>query len=150
MILPDANLILYAHNEADPEHKAALRWWKGLLQGPEEVGIPWVVVLSFLRLSTSNRVLLRPLTPQQSCDCLERWFRPSHVRAITPGSTHLADLLREVRQSGVGGNLTTDAHLVALAHEYRAVIHTADVDFSRFTGLRWKNPLKERSISASD
>ena len=146
MILPDANLILYAHNELDPDHEVALRWWRGLLRGPEEVGIPWVVVLSFLRLSTSSRVFLRPLTPQQSCECLERWFRSPYVRAITPGPGHWEELLREVKKSGVGGNLTTDAHLVALAREYHAVIHTADVDFSRFPGLRWKNPLKEKRI----
>lgn len=89
---------------------------------------------------------LRPLTPEQSCQCLERWFRSPYVRAITPGPGHLEELLREVKKSGVGGNLTTDAHLVALAREYHAVIHTADVDFSRFPGLRWKNPLKEKRI----
>ena len=142
MILPDANLILYAHNEADPEHDAALRWWRSLLAGPEEVGIPVAVVLAFLRLSTSPRVLDRPLTAAQSCDCIVTWFRSRFVRSITPGGGHVEELLREIRQVGVAGNLTTDAHLAALAREYRAEIHSADVDFARFPGIRWRNPLR--------
>jgi toxin-antitoxin system PIN domain toxin len=142
MILPDANLILYAHNQADPEHRQALRWWKDLLGGPRDVGIPLAVVLSFLRLATSPRVLSQPLTAEQACDCVAAWFRSRFVRLITPGGGHLGELLEEVRRVGVAGNLTTDAHLAALSREYHAEIHSADVDFARFPGIRWKNPLK--------
>jgi len=53
MILPAANLIIYAHNQADPDHAAALVWWKSLLAGDVDVGIPIVVVLAFLRLTIS-------------------------------------------------------------------------------------------------
>ncbi|HXJ43261.1 MAG TPA: PIN domain-containing protein [Bryobacteraceae bacterium] len=41
---------------------------------------------------------------------------------------------------GIAGNLTTDAHLAALAIEYRATIVTTDADFARFPGLRWRKP----------
>jgi predicted nucleic acid-binding protein len=53
MIIPDANLIIYAHNQADPDHAAALAWWKAFLAGDVDVGIPIVVVLAFLRLTNS-------------------------------------------------------------------------------------------------
>jgi predicted nucleic acid-binding protein len=43
-----------------------------------------------------------------------------------------------------GGPLTTDAHLAALAIEYQAELHSTDSDFSRFPGLRWRNPLVPR------
>jgi predicted nucleic acid-binding protein len=43
---------------------------------------------------------------------------------------------------GTAGNLTADAHLAALAIEYQAELHSTDADFSRFSGLRWRNPLK--------
>ena len=42
---------------------------------------------------------------------------------------------------GVGGNLVTDAHIVALAIEHQAEVHSNDSDFARFPGLRWRNPL---------
>jgi predicted nucleic acid-binding protein len=42
---------------------------------------------------------------------------------------------------GTAGNLTSDAHLAALALEQRAEICSFDKDFMRFPGLKWRNPL---------
>ena len=135
MIIPDANLIIYAHNQADPDHAAALIWWKSLLAGDVDVGIPIVVVLAFLRLTTSPRILSKPLS-------VEDWFDGSRVRLISPGQGHVASLLACLRSVGVAGSLTTDAHIAALAIEYQAEVHTSDLDFGRFPGVRWKNPLR--------
>ena len=46
-----------------------------------------------------------------------------------------------LKNLGSAGNLTTDAHLAALAMERALVLHSTDADFSRFPGLKWKNPL---------
>ena len=100
MIIPDTNLIIYAHNRSDPEHAAALDWWQGLLGGGGEIGIPIVVVLAFLRLTTSTRVLQRPLTVDESGRIVESWFRLRMVRLITPGSGHLAALLACLKDAG--------------------------------------------------
>jgi uncharacterized protein len=43
--------------------------------------------------------------------------------------------------SGVAANITTDAHLAALAIENGATLYSADNDFARFKTLNWKNPL---------
>jgi len=51
-------------------------------------------------------------------------------------------LLELIEKVGVAGNLTSDAHLAALAIEWQAEVATCDVDFSRFPGVRWYNPLK--------
>ena len=42
---------------------------------------------------------------------------------------------------GIAGNLTSDAHLAALAIEHGAQLCSADSDFARFPGLKWMNPL---------
>jgi len=39
--------------------------------------------------------------------------------------------------------LTTDAHLAALAIETQSELHSIDVDFARFPGLRWRNPISD-------
>jgi len=39
-----------------------------------------------------------------------------------------------------GGNLVNDAHLAALAIEHRADIVSYDIDFVRFTDVRWRRP----------
>jgi predicted nucleic acid-binding protein len=46
---------------------------------------------------------------------------------------------------GAAGNLTSDAHLGALAIEHGAELCSTDVDFSRFPGVRWIDPLAEPS-----
>ena len=43
---------------------------------------------------------------------------------------------------GTGGNLTSDAHLAALAIEYGAELCSSDADFARFPGLKWRDPLR--------
>jgi len=142
MIIPDANLLIYAHNESDPDHRVAKEWWIGLLRGNEEVGIPLAVVMAFVRLTTSPRVLAKPLEAVESIKIVESWFEAPGVRLLVYGEGHVANFLTEVNRVGVAGNLTTDAHLAALAKEYRAIIHSADADFDRFDGLRWCNPLR--------
>jgi predicted nucleic acid-binding protein len=42
---------------------------------------------------------------------------------------------------GTAANLTTDAHLAALAIEHQAELRSTDADLARFSGLRWRNPL---------
>jgi predicted nucleic acid-binding protein len=44
----------------------------------------------------------------------------------------------------MAGNLVNDAHLAALAIEHGAELNSCDSDFSRFSGLRWVNPLDVR------
>ena len=62
--------------------------------------------------------------------------------AFVPTSRH-ASVLRELLEPlGTAGNLTTDAHLAALAIEHGAELCSTDGDFSRFAGLRWANPIE--------
>jgi toxin-antitoxin system PIN domain toxin len=100
-----------------------------------------VVVLAFLRLSTSPKVLCSPLSPSESARCVERWFDCTAVSLLNPGHDHLRIFLDLVSTAGIAGNLTTDAQIAALALEHRAEVHSSDHDFARFPGLRWRNPL---------
>ena len=141
MIIPDFNLLVYAHNDGSPYHDPARHWWEGLIEGEERVGIPWVVSVGFVRLMTHPRVLISPATPVQAVDYVREWFQFPHVMSINPGPDHLTHFRRNLLAVGVDANLTTDSHLAAVAMEYQAEIHSNDMDFSRFPGLRWRNPL---------
>jgi predicted nucleic acid-binding protein len=46
-----------------------------------------------------------------------------------------------IRASGTAGNLTSDAHVAALALEYGCTVVSADNDFRRFSGVTHLNPL---------
>ena len=141
MIVPDLNLLIYAHNDGAPRHGEARRWWEGLVNGAERVGVPWAVSLGFMRLTTNRRMLERPMAPERAVDCVREWFRYPHVAPLRPGPDHLPLLREQLAHAGAGGNLVTDAHIAALAIEYGAEIHSNDADFGRFPALRWRNPL---------
>ena len=66
MIVPDVNLLLYAFNSGSPHYDAARRWWEGLVNGTEQVGLPWAVAISFIRLATHSRMLTPPMTTAQA------------------------------------------------------------------------------------
>lgn len=141
MIVPDVNLLVYAYNQDAPHHAEAKRWWEGLLNSDTPVALPWVSVLGFIRLMTHRAVLMTPIAPAQAVAHARGWMARPNVEPLDPGVRHLDILHRLLTEIGVGGNLTTDAHLAALAIEHEAELYSNDTDFGRFPGLRWRNPL---------
>ncbi|MEW5738232.1 MAG: type II toxin-antitoxin system VapC family toxin [Myxococcota bacterium] len=141
MIVPDLNLVVYAHNGDAPSHRQARAWWEGLLNGQTPVGLPWAVVLGFIRLMTHRHVLVKPMTTAEAMAHVREWFAQPPVERLDPGPKHLDILERLLLAVGAGGNLTTEAHLAALAIEYQGELHSNDGDFGRFPGLRWRDPL---------
>jgi toxin-antitoxin system PIN domain toxin len=108
------------------------------------VGVPWAVVLGFVRVTTHPSILRQPLTVQEALERVSSWISRANVEFLDPGSAHWEELERTLIELGVGGNLTTDAHLAVLAREHNAELHSSDLDFGRFPNLRWKNPLNRR------
>lgn len=141
MIIPDANLLLYAYDRESPLYPAAARWWSGLLSGAEPVGLCPVVVFAFLRLATSPRVFARPMTVAEAAARIEAWLARPNVRLLVAGPAHVQTVGQLLEQAGTGGNLVSDAQIGALALEYGATVHTADTDFARLPGVVWVNPL---------
>lgn len=87
------------------------------------------------------QVLANPLPVATACAHVRAWLGQPYVSTVDPGPRHGEILFRLLESLGTAGNLTTDAHLAALAVEYQAELHSTDVDFGRFPGLRWTNPL---------
>ena len=142
MILPDVNLLVYAYNADAPLHLLAKQWWESLCNRREPIGLPWAVTCGFVRVMTHPAILVQPLLPEAALTHVRSWMIRSHVQPLDPGALHLEILARLLLATGVAGNLTTDAHLAAIAIEYQAEIHSNDTDFGRFQGLRWFNPLE--------
>jgi toxin-antitoxin system PIN domain toxin len=141
MIVPDINLLVFAHNDAAPAHRAARAWWEGLMRGREPVGVPWAVALGFIRLVTHPAVFEAPLAAPAAVARVRQWLAREHVLVLDPGPRHLQIIERLFAATGVAGNLTTDTHLAALAIEHQSELHSNDSDFGRFPGLRWRDPL---------
>ena len=140
--IPDINLLVYAYNRDAPHHDASRAWWEDLLNSDGRVAIPWVVSLGFIRLMTHRAVLVEPLAPGRAVAHVRSWLERSTVEVLEPGPRHLEILDQLLCELRTAGNLSTDAHLAALAIEHQASLHSNDSDFGRFPGLRWHNPLR--------
>jgi toxin-antitoxin system PIN domain toxin len=139
--LPDVNLLLYGLDEASPFHARARPWLEQVLSGTEPVGFAWSVLLAFVRLSTRAQLFANPLSPGEAFDVIDGWLAQPCALLLNPTERHLAVLRGLVEPLGTAGNLTSDAHLAALAIEHGGEVCSADTDFARFRGLRWRNPL---------
>lgn len=141
MKLPDVNLFLYAHDSRSPRHEPAREWLEQTLSSAETVGLSWTVLLAFIRLSTHPTVVEQPLDAGAAIGLVESWLAQPCVTILHPTERHAAVLRELLAPLGTAGNLTTDAHLAALAIEHGALLCSCDADFSRFQGLRWTDPL---------
>lgn len=141
MILVDVNLLLNAYNRDLPDHAASRRWWEGVVNDREALGLAWITLLSFIRIMTHPRITPNPMRVADALAAVQSWLDLPNVEVVQPGERHGEILFRLLHHTGVAGNLTTDAHLAALAIEHQSRLASLDTDFSRFPGLQWFNPL---------
>lgn len=141
MRLLDVNILLYAINADSAHHRAARKWLEAAIIGPETIALPWIVILGFLRLSTSRHVFPKPLSAEDAIALVDDWLGRSNVVPLYPGPGHWRLLKSLMTSSGTAGNLTTDAHLAALAIEQGCELCSTDADFGRFAQLNWTNPV---------
>jgi len=141
MILVDANILLYAEDSASEHHEAARTWWDGQLSGSEAVGLCWPVLNAFIRIGTNARLHRRPLTLKEAAERVQSWFNQPCVGIVQPTDQHWIIFQKMLHSGNASGNLVSDAHLAALAAEHNCALYSTDADFSRFRGLKWKNPI---------
>ena len=142
MILVDANLLIYAVNSDSPHHDKAKSWLEEILSGNDELGLAWIVILAFIRITTRSGILSRPLTPERAIAYVDEWLEQPYVNLVN-GDENQWQIFRNLQlQVGTAGNLTSDTMLASLALELGAVIYSADHDFKRFSGVKHVNPLE--------
>jgi hypothetical protein len=143
VILVDANLLIYAVDADSVHHGQARRWLEETLSTTKQVGFAWIVLLAFLRITTRRGLFERPLSTDRALDYVDSWLDQPFALAIAPGERHWSILRSLLKASGTAGNLTSDAHLAALAIEHRCTIYSTDSDFQRFPGVEHRNPLAQ-------
>lgn len=141
MIVPDVNLILYAYDDSSSAHQTASWWWTRCLNGQELVGVSTLTALAFVRLSTKPRLFANPYSIEEAGAVVRGWFQSPVADLLDLELPDLELAFRLLDETGVGGDLTTDAALAALAIRHGGTVHSADRDFARFTGVPWHNPL---------
>jgi uncharacterized protein len=140
-MLVDANLLLYAVDKGGIFHTAASHWLSEVMNAEERVGIPGQTIAAFLRVSTHPKIWATPLTSAQAWGYVNEWLeRPMvWVPPADESTVRIADRLNATIH--VTANLVPDLMLAAQGLQYGLEVLTADTDFARFPGVRWRNPL---------
>jgi toxin-antitoxin system PIN domain toxin len=133
-------VLLYAVNSAAKHHDASRRWLDTALSGADTVGLAWVPLLAFVRLTTKVGLFPAPLSTQDALGQVQDWCHAPGAVVISPTPRHPEVLSALLARVGTGGNLVNDAHLAALALEHRGGIVSYDSDFSRFADVHWDTP----------
>jgi len=139
-VVVDANVLLYAVDSASAHHGDSRSWLDRSLAGTEAVGLAWIALLAFVRVGTSASIFPDPLSADEATGQVETWLSAPAAVVAHPTARHASLLRGLLRDTGTAGNLTTDAHLVALAIEHGADVVSYDRDFARFPGVRHRLP----------
>lgn len=142
MIAVDTNLLVYAHRADSQWHEPAVAAVQKLAEGKSAWGLPWPCVYEFLAIVTHPKIYAPPSSMAQALAQVDAWAESPSLVWLTEGDAHLETLREALLASRVKGPQVHDARVAALClrHGVRE-LWTADRDFSRFPGLRTRNPL---------
>jgi hypothetical protein len=143
MIAVDSNILVYAHREDSPLHAAALKCVTELAEGRTQWGIPWPCLHEFLAVVTHPRIYAPPSPLDLAVDQVEAWFESPSLILLAEDEGYWPRLRALVLAGRVAGPKVHDARIVAICSQHGVTeLWTIDRDFSRFPGLKVRNPLK--------
>jgi toxin-antitoxin system PIN domain toxin len=144
MVLPDVNVLIYAHRAELPQHEATRTWLDATIASDAPFALSELVLSSFLRIVTNPRAFVDPTPLELAIEAADAWRGRRNCVLVSPGARHWSIFTRLCRAAGAKGNLVPDAYLAAMAIELGAEWVTTDRGFARYPGLRWRSPLDAR------
>lgn len=139
-MIPDVNVLLYGYDTTSERHERCNAWLTAALNGEEEVGFSFIVVLGFLRIATHPGVWTTPMSVTTALGIVDTWLTRPNTRLIQPGARYWSTLHDLAIEADARGSLLMDAHLAALAGERGATLVSTDRDLRRFRGVRLLDP----------
>ena len=141
MILIDVNILVYAKRQDAVDHLKFRTWLEETLRSDMIVGLSDVVLSGVTRILTHPRIYSVPTQLDEALEYVNYLRGETGCIVVSPGDRHWEIFSRLCKLSGAKGNLVSDAFHAALAIESGAEWITADRDYARFPGLRWRHPL---------
>jgi toxin-antitoxin system PIN domain toxin len=141
VVLPDVNVLIYAHRAESPDHDRYADWLRQLANGAEPFGLSEFGASAFVRIVTNQRIWDEPTSTPDALDFVERLRSRSNARPLVHGPASWDIFAKLCRAAKARGKLVADAYHAALAIEHGCEFVTTDSDFARFAGLRHRHPL---------
>ncbi len=142
MKLCDVNVLVYAHRpDVTNEHEAYASWLKKLASGNEAFGISEAILSGFVRVVTHKGSFPDPTPISDALTFCEELISRPQACILRPGPRNWQIFTHLCQNIPATGKLVADAWHAALAIEYDCTFYTADSDFARFKGLKWRHPL---------
>lgn len=141
MLIPDVNVLIYAHREDLPEHEKYAAWLLGCVKADEPFGMSELVLFGFIRIVTNKRAFKTPTPLEQAFAFVSQLITHPRCVRLRAGERHWDIFEKLCVETGATGKLAADAHHAALAIEHGGELVSVDSDFVRFSGLRWRHPL---------
>jgi len=141
VIIPDLNILIYAYNASAKEHAKAKAWWEQQIGSGELIGIPWVVLLGFLRILSGTKVVEEPYRTEELFSIIDSWLSYTNVQPLEQTLESYQVLKELMIELNLSGASTTDASIAALAFANKAKVATNDTDFFRYKELELLNPI---------
>lgn len=140
MKLVDLNVLIYATDDRSVHHRTARPWLQEALDSSETIGVPLLVSIGFVRLTTNPRIMRHPLGAAAAIGVISGLLERPNVAVPSPTRRHYSVLAELLEATGTAANLVTDAHLATLAIEHGAQLCSYDTDFQRFPQVDWLDP----------
>ncbi|MCX6575314.1 MAG: PIN domain-containing protein [Candidatus Aminicenantes bacterium] len=142
MIAIDSNLLVYAHREDSTWHAAAYARLSGLAEGRAPWTIPWPCLHEFLAVVTHPRVFAPPTPLEKAVDQVEAWLESPSLILLAESEGYWRVFRTLLGAGHILGPKVHDARIAALCLQNGvSELWTIDRDFSRFPGLKVRNPL---------
>lgn len=145
MLLPDVNVLIYAHRAESPEHGAYARWLTDTANGHEPFGLSELVLSGVVRIVTNPRVFKTPTPLETALAFVDALLRRPNAVCLRCGPRHFEIFEQLCRETNASGKLVADAYHAALAIEHGCEWVSTDGDFGRFPNLRVRHPLHPRA-----
>ena len=111
------------------------------MNGTEPFALAEPVWSGFVRITTNQRLLQKPVSLERSLAFVERMRSSPMCRPLAPGARHWEIFQRLCRETNALANNIPDAYLAALAMEADCEWITTDAGFGRYAGLKCRHPL---------
>lgn len=141
MVMPDVNVLVYAHRADERVHGPYKRWLTDLVNGPEPFALSLLVAVGFVRVVTNPKIYRLPTPLPTAIAVVDQLVAHPRCRVVGPSSQHWRHVADLCRATNAHGKLVADAQHAAIAINEGCTWATRDADFGVFAahGLRWSH-----------